>query len=103
MAKARLLDDREIDQGLSDLPDWHRQDGALRRTVRAYDFPTAVRVVEEVVIDCQKLNHHPDVDIRYNKVTFSLTTHSAGGITPLDIELAHRIEEATGRLVQGND
>jgi 4a-hydroxytetrahydrobiopterin dehydratase len=103
MARPQLLSAREIDKRMADLPDWQRQDGALRRTVKAYDFPTAVRVVEEVVIDCQKLDHHPDIDIRYNLVTFSLTTHSAGGITTADVELAHRIEEATGRLVQGND
>ncbi len=103
MAGPELLGARETDKAMADLPEWKRQGGALRRTFRAYDFPTAVRVVEQVVIDAQKLDHHPDIDIRYNLVHFTLSTHSAGGVTRLDVELAHRIEEAAGRLVQGND
>lgn len=102
MAGPELLSAQEIDQGMADLPEWERHDGELRRTYKANDFPTAVRVVDQVVTDAQRLDHHPDIDIRYNLVHFSLSTHSAGGITTMDVELAHRIEEAAGPLVRGN-
>ena len=88
-----------IDQEMADLPRWRREDGALRRTYRAGDFPTAVRVVDGVVADAQELDHHPDIDLRYDQVHFALSTHSVGGVTALDVELAHRIERSAAPLV----
>jgi 4a-hydroxytetrahydrobiopterin dehydratase len=101
MAGTELLSAAEIDRGLADLPGWRRQDGVVRRSVRTDGFPAAVGAVESVVADCEALDHHPDVDIRYDTVVFSLTTHSAGGVTAADLELARRIEAVVGSLDRG--
>ncbi len=98
-----LLTAGEIDAGMSDLPDWRREGGELIRTMDTYDFRTAARIVDKVVTEAQKLDHHPDVDIRYGTLRFALSTHSAGGITPLDVALAHRIEEAAGHFIRSHD
>lgn len=98
-----LLSSVEIDAAMKDLPDWHREGGALTRTMDTYDFRTAARIVDKVVTEAQKLDHHPDVDIRYGKLRFALTTHSAGGITARDVALAHRVEEAAGHFIRSHD
>ncbi|MDP9417971.1 MAG: 4a-hydroxytetrahydrobiopterin dehydratase [Actinomycetota bacterium] len=89
----RLLNDEEIDRQLAALPDWSRGDDALRRTLEARDFATAIRIVTEVADVAEEMDHHPDIDIRWRTLHFALSTHSAGGVTQLDIELAHRIDE----------
>ena len=63
----------------------------LRRTVTCTDFNDALRLVNAVGEEAEKANHHPDIDIRYNKVTFALTTHDAGGLTDKDVALASTI------------
>ena len=90
----RLLDDDEINRQLGNLDDWSREGRALRRTVRAADFPTAIRIVDDVAEIAEEMNHHPDIDIRWRDLHFTLTTHSEGGVTQFDVELAHRIDEA---------
>jgi 4a-hydroxytetrahydrobiopterin dehydratase len=87
-----LLTDAEIEAALVDLPDWTREGDALTRTFRLNDFVHAVDFVNVVAEAAETLGHHPDIDIRYNKVTLRLSTHSAGGLTAKDIELAQRIE-----------
>jgi 4a-hydroxytetrahydrobiopterin dehydratase len=88
---ARLLDDAETTRQLADLPGWRSADGALRRSLTAPDFPTAIRIVDDVAAAAEEMDHHPDVDIRWRTLHFVLSTHSAGGVTQLDVELAHRI------------
>jgi 4a-hydroxytetrahydrobiopterin dehydratase len=58
---------------------------------------TGIRIVDDVAVVAEELDHHPDVDIRWRKVTFSLSTHSQGGVTGRDVELASRIDEIAGR------
>lgn len=99
----QLLNDSQIEEGLADLPGWRREGKALHRTVEAYDFPTAIRILDRVVVDAEKLQHHPDIDVRYKTVHFALTTHSAGGITDLDLDLAHRIELAAGSYLHAHE
>jgi 4a-hydroxytetrahydrobiopterin dehydratase len=70
----------------------------LRRTVQAPDFPTAIRLVDAVAQDAEAMDHHPDMDIRWRNVTFVLSTHSAGGVTGNDTELARRIDAHAVRL-----
>ena len=89
----RLLDDEEISRQLEALPSWSGDNGGLRRTTEMADFPAAVRVVSHVAEVAEEMDHHPDIDIRWRTVHFTLATHSAGGVTQLDVELAHRIEE----------
>jgi 4a-hydroxytetrahydrobiopterin dehydratase len=90
----RLLDDDEITRQLADLGGWSGDATALRRTVEAKDFPTAIQIVNAVAEVAEEMNHHPDIDIRWRKLQFTLSTHSAGGVTQYDVELAHRIDEA---------
>ena len=90
---SRLLEPAEIDRQLADLPGWASDGASLSRTVEAPDFMTAIAVVDDVAVAAEAMNHHPDIDIRWRRVGFTLSTHSAGGITQLDVELAHQISE----------
>lgn len=96
---ARLLEPAELDRHLADLPGVARNAiGTLVVSLRAPTFPDAVRAVELVAREAEAMDHHPDVDLRWRTVTFTLSTHSAGGITRLDVELASRILEV-GRTI----
>ncbi|MFC9516688.1 4a-hydroxytetrahydrobiopterin dehydratase [Nocardiaceae bacterium NPDC056970] len=90
---AELLSDTEIDTALTDLPNWRRDGATLVRTVESASFPAAIALVDRVAEAAEAMNHHPDMDIRWRKVTYSLSTHSAGGITASDLELARRIDD----------
>jgi 4a-hydroxytetrahydrobiopterin dehydratase len=96
---AGVLDDKQIKDALTDRPTWEHRDGALVREVNAADFMGGIRLVDEVAVVAESLDHHPDVDIRYTNLTFRLVTHSAGGVTEKDLEMAGRIDDivdATG-------
>lgn len=90
---AELLTDTEIEAALTSLPQWRRDGAALTRTVESATFPAAIALVDRVAEAAESMNHHPDMDIRWRKVTYSLSTHSAGGITGSDLELARRIDD----------
>jgi 4a-hydroxytetrahydrobiopterin dehydratase len=94
----RLLTDEEIDRQLADLPDWTRQGDTMCATLDAPDFPAAIRLVDDVAVEAQEMDHHPDIDIRWRTTRWVLSTHSEGGLTQLDIELAHRISQAAARI-----
>ncbi|MFI2285654.1 4a-hydroxytetrahydrobiopterin dehydratase [Nocardia beijingensis] len=91
MAQQTLLSDTEIAEALTELPEWSRSGDALTRTVEAATFPAGIELVRRVADVAEEANHHPDIDIRWRKVTFTLSTHSAGGLTALDVALAHEI------------
>ena len=86
------LSEEQIAAVLVDLPEWQLEDAALVRTWRFADFVHAVEFVEEVAQVAEDVQHHPDIDIRYNKVTLRLSTHSAGGLTTNDVGLATRLD-----------
>ena len=90
---SRLLDSDEIFRQLEDLPGWHLLDRTLSARYDAPDFPAAIRLVSEVAQVAEEMDHHPDIDIRWKRLRFDLSTHSEGGVTQLDIELAHRISD----------
>ena len=92
MGKRSLLTDTEVAAGLANLPGWSLDGKSLRRTFSFKGFPEAVAFIQGLVAPAEALDHHPDVDVRYNKVTVTLSTHSAGGLTALDLELAGRIK-----------
>lgn len=92
-AMTHLLKADEIVRQLTDLPAWAYLGDTLHRDVEAPEFLEAIRIVDEVAVIAEQMEHHPDIDIRWRKLTFALSTHSAKGVTQLDIELAHRIEE----------
>jgi 4a-hydroxytetrahydrobiopterin dehydratase len=96
---SQLLTDSEVTQQLQGLPSWRRADEdepAITATYELTDFVAALDFVNRVGHEAELMNHHPDIDIRWNKVTLVLSTHSEGGLTHNDIELAHRINEAFG-------
>ena len=94
---ARLLTDEEIDRQVGDLPDWTRRGDTLTASFEAPDFPTGIRLVDEVAMEAEEMGHHPDIDIRWRTVSFALSTHSEGGLTQLDVERAHRISGSAAR------
>lgn len=93
----RRLTDEEITRQLADLPDWGRVEDSIRATFEAPDFLAGIRLVDRVAELAETMDHHPDIDIRWRRVAFTLSTHAAGGLTQLDIELAHQINEEAGR------
>ena len=95
---SRLLTDEEVERQLAGLPDWRRDGASLVATYDAPDFPTAVRLIVEVADVAEQMDHHPDVDLRWKVTHWRLSTHSAGGLTQLDVELAHRIAQEAARL-----
>ena len=90
---ADLLDDAAISAALDDLPGWERDGDALVCTAKLPSFPAAIAVVDRVAEIAEERNHHPDIDIRWRTLVFHCSTHSAGGITALDVELAGAISE----------
>jgi 4a-hydroxytetrahydrobiopterin dehydratase len=91
--KAKKLDEQELQSGLSKLPKWTLTDGEIVREVTLKGFAHAMVFVNGVAELAEGANHHPDIDIRYNKVRLALVTHDSGGITQNDIELAAAIDE----------
>ena len=94
---SRLLTDEELDRQLQDLPGWAVDGVQILAGFEAPDFPTAIRLVDEVAMEAEDMNHHPDIDIRCRTVHFALSTHDKGGLTQLDIELAHQISQEAAR------
>ncbi len=92
-AMAALLDDDAVRTALQDLPGWDRDGNSIVRTAQLPDFVTAVGVVDRVAVDAESVQHHPDIDIRYNTLTFRLSTHSEGGLTAKDTDLAATISQ----------
>ena len=95
---SRLLTDEEVSRQLGDLAGWRRDGDAISASYDAPDFPTAVRLIVAAADEAEQMGHHPDVDLRWKVTHWRLSTHSAGGLTQLDIELAHRIAQAAARL-----
>ncbi len=87
----RLMTGPEIREALETLPGWTVADGALTQTLTFADFVGSIRFVNEAANIAEELDHHPDMDIRYNRVLLRLSTHDAGGLTGLDFELARRL------------
>ena len=92
-------DDFDLDDELEDLPDWTVEDEgrAIVRRLKFKDFADAFTFMTRVAIEAETLGHHPDWSNGYNRVTISLTTHDAGGVTEKDVMLAHAIDEVAER------
>jgi 4a-hydroxytetrahydrobiopterin dehydratase len=95
---AELLTDEEISNALTNLPEWQREGDSITRTAELASFPRAMEAVNRIAELAESVNHHPDVDIRWRKVTFRLSTHSAGGLTAKDVSLAGQIDETIDNL-----
>ena len=88
------LSDLEIRRAVGALPGWSRKGDALAKTFSFPRFADGIRFVQRVAEIADRMNHHPDIDIRYTNITFALSTHDAGGITQRDFDLAKAIEQA---------
>ncbi len=87
-----LLEPEAVHQLLAEVPEWSLEGDTIKRTFQFKDFAAAIDFVNKVAGTAETLNHHPDIDIRWNKVRLVLATHSAGGLTDLDFTLARRID-----------
>jgi 4a-hydroxytetrahydrobiopterin dehydratase len=86
------LSDDEIRAALADLPGWDLGDGQITRQFRLDSFAGAIAFVVRLSYAAEAANHHPDLDIRYSRVGVTLSTHSEGGVTQKDLDLARTIE-----------
>jgi len=89
------LSDLEIQRALGGLNGWSRRGDALMKTFTFTRFADGIAFVDRIAIAADRMNHHPDIDIRYTKVAISLSTHDAGGITDNDIKLAQEIDSVS--------
>ena len=87
-----LWDDDRVTGALEGLTDWQRDGDAIVRTAKLASFLAAIEAVRAVAEIAEAGNHHPDIDIRWRTVTFRCSTHSEGGITGKDVELAEEID-----------
>lgn len=107
----KQLTPSEIKSALTSVPAWSRRRNAIQRTFEFRDFVTAIKFVNAVARAAEKAEHHPDIDIRWNRVTLVLSTHDAGGLTELDFAMERRCEalalegppEADVRINQAKD
>lgn len=89
------LADSEIDAKLAEHPGWERSGAAIRKQFKRSDFVGSVNFVQSLVEPAEAMNHHPDLEISWDTVTVSLSTHSEGGVTAADFELAAKIDALT--------
>ena len=91
------LSKQEVAAGLSKLDGWHLVKGSLHRRLEFKDFTQAFGFMKRVALAADRMNHHPDWSNAYNKVTIDLSTHSVGGLTKNDFELAGKIQKIHGK------
>ena len=93
MPYATPLTDAEAAAAMGGLPEWTREGDWIERTVELTTFREAIALVRAVADAAEEANHHPNIDIRWRRVSFRLTTHAAKALTRRDVELAARIDE----------
>lgn len=87
-----LLEDQEIEKRLGELEGWERSGDAITKTFENGDFVGSVKFVDSLVEPAEEMNHHPDLELSWDKVKVSITNHAQGGLTEADFELAKRID-----------
>ena len=87
-----LLDETEIEKRLAALPGWERRGEAISKTFQCGDFVGSARFVQSLVEPAEAMGHHPDLEISWDKVTVTISTHSEGGLTANDFELAGKVD-----------
>lgn len=90
------LSSAQIKAALPSVPKWRRKASVISRTFEFADFVVAMKFVNAVARSAEKACHHPDIDVRWNKVTLALTTHDAGGLTEKDFVLAAKCDKLAG-------
>ena len=89
----------QIDKGVASLPNWSQVGEALQRTYDFENFVVAMKFVDKLAIAAEQVQHHPDILIRYRKVTLTYATHDANGITQKDFDAAAKADEISGPLL----
>jgi 4a-hydroxytetrahydrobiopterin dehydratase len=92
-----ILSPDEVEDRLRSLPQWSQEKGEIVRELLFPDFVRAMDFVNAVAEQAELAGHHPDIDIRYNKVRLALVSHDAGGLTPRDFDLAASIDDLARR------
>ncbi|MGH7244329.1 MAG: 4a-hydroxytetrahydrobiopterin dehydratase [Phycisphaerales bacterium] len=87
------LTEGQVEVALEAVPEWGESGDAIQRTYQFPDFVRAMSFVDRVAQAAERSKHHPDILIRYNKVTLTLSTHDAGGITTKDFDLAKECDQ----------
>jgi 4a-hydroxytetrahydrobiopterin dehydratase len=88
----KKLNAAQIKSALATVPEWTRQGATISRTFQFKDFPAAIQFVNAAAEIAEQAWHHPDIDIRWNKVVLTLTAHDAGGLTEKDFALARKFD-----------
>ena len=91
-----LLSTIQIKEHLKKVPEWEHDKKAIERLFEFDDFSEAIDFVNAVADIAEEEGHHPDIDIRYNRVRLRLSTHSQGGLTEFDFELAQKVDTLAG-------
>ncbi len=86
------LSPAQVKQALTETPEWKKKGAAISRTFEFEGFADAIQFVDRVAEIAEAADHHPDIDIRWNKVTLTLTTHDSGGLTQSDFDVAKKID-----------
>jgi 4a-hydroxytetrahydrobiopterin dehydratase len=92
------LTTEQIDQNLKAFPGWSRQKQTLHRTYKFESFLMSIAFVRRIAKRAEKIQHHPDIDIRYDRVTLTLSTHDEGGVTDKDFTLAEQCDEVFAKF-----
>ncbi|HSV66055.1 MAG TPA: 4a-hydroxytetrahydrobiopterin dehydratase [Mycobacteriales bacterium] len=95
---AQVLNAAGVSQALSTIDGWAGDQTGISKTVELPSFPAAINVVVRVAEVAEAMDHHPDIDIRWRTLSFRCATHSAGGVTRRDIDLAGRIDDILGTV-----
>ena len=93
---AQRLDDQQRAEFLASYPGWDLDGETIRRTFVFSDFGEAMGFVNRLALAAEKADHHPDIDVRWNKVTLALSTHEAGALTGRDTDLAAEVSGYVG-------
>jgi 4a-hydroxytetrahydrobiopterin dehydratase len=88
-----LLNPEAIQTLLMEIPEWKLEGDTISRTIEFPSFLEAVDAVNKIAREAEAIDHHPDIDIRWRKVRLALSTHSAGGLTTLDFQLAKKLDQ----------
>lgn len=98
MPRPQRLSTDDVTAGLANLPLWSGDADYIERIVTAADFLSGIEILRRVAALAEDMNHHPDIDVRWRRVRYGLTTHDAGGVTELDLALARRIDGVAAEL-----
>ena len=98
---SELLTDEQVSSELAGLAGWSRDGDSIVRTAELPSFPAAISAVSRVAEIAEASDHHPDIDIRWRTLTFRCSTHSAGGLTAKDVDLARQINAVLASPAEG--